>query len=112
MDHFESPRNAGALQPPRAMGEAALPGGAPRVKLYCRLEGDVVRRASFEAAGCGVTIACCSVLTELIEGRPINECLAITAEQVETALDGLPYEKRFCANLAVAALHRALVGGS
>jgi nitrogen fixation NifU-like protein len=112
MDHFDSPRNAGVLESPRVMGEAVVPGGAPRVKLYCQLDGKLVRRASFEAAGCGVTIACCSMLTELVEGRSIPECLAITAEQVEAALDGLPFEKRFCANLAVEALHRALLGGS
>jgi NifU-like protein involved in Fe-S cluster formation len=110
MDHFESPRNRGVLEPPCAVAEASLPGGAPRVRLYCRVEGGLVRRATYEAAGCGVTIACCSVLTELILDRSVADCLTITAQQVEAALDGLPFEKRFCSGLAIEALHRTLGG--
>jgi NifU-like protein involved in Fe-S cluster formation len=69
-----------------------------------------VRRAAYEAAGCGVTIACCSMLTELVAGRTVAECLTITTGQVEAALDGLPFEKRFCAGLVIEALQRALSG--
>ncbi len=108
MDHFESPRNRGVLEPPSQFGEAALPSGAPLARMYCRIENGLVQRAMYQAEGCGVTIACCSVLTVLVTGRPVDQCLAITAVQVEAALDGLPFEKRFCASSAIEALHRAL----
>jgi NifU-like protein involved in Fe-S cluster formation len=108
MDHFESPRNAGVLPPPCETGHASLPGGAPRMTIYVRTQDGVVEQATFQTFGCGVSVACCSVLTEMVANRQVAECLEITPQQIEDALDGLPIEKRFCASLAVEALRNAL----
>jgi hypothetical protein len=84
-----------------------MPGGAPTMTNYLRWNGDQVAAATFEAAGCGVTIAACSMLTETVRGRIRAEFLAITVDDLDAALGGLPAYKRYCAALALEALARA-----
>jgi NifU-like protein involved in Fe-S cluster formation len=93
---------------PDAVGEADLRGRAPRFTIYLKANGDRVTQARFQTFGCGYSIAACSALTEMVTGKTISECQAITPDQVVAALDGMPEEKRFCADLAVAALRDAL----
>ena len=108
MDHFQTPRNAGALENYDGVGEASLDGRAPRMKIYVALENGLISRAGFETFGCGVSIACGSALTELALGRAPTECLEISEDELIRAVDGVPQEKRFCADLAVRALHSAV----
>ena len=107
-DHFNSPRNAGELRSPDAIGKASINGRPPYFTIYLKLTGEQVTRATFVTYGCGYSIAACSALTELVTGKTISECRGMTADHVVTALDGMPEEKRFCADLAVAALRDAL----
>jgi NifU-like protein involved in Fe-S cluster formation len=77
IDHFTSPRNRGALAAPCSVGSAAMPGGAPTMTLYLRWRDGRVEATGFEAAGCGVGIAACSMLTEVVRGRSAEECQSI-----------------------------------
>jgi nitrogen fixation protein NifU and related proteins len=108
MDHFNSPRNSGRLETPDRVGIAGTPGRGPYVALYLRLAGSVISEARFQTHGCGVSIACGSMLTEMIIGRAAEECLALTPERLSEALDGVPGTKLHCPALAVAALKNAL----
>ncbi|MCH7725477.1 MAG: iron-sulfur cluster assembly scaffold protein [Planctomycetes bacterium] len=108
LDHARSPRNAGKLDRADAVGEASLHGRAPYTTVYLTFDGDVIAQASFEAFGCGVTIASCSALTEIIVGKTEEECLGIESETVMKALNGIPADKAFCAELAVEALRMAI----
>ena len=107
-DHFNSPRNAGELKDADAVGKANINGRAPRFAIYLKAIDDKVAKASFQTFGCGYSIAACSALTEMVTGKTIAECWGITADHVVAALDGMPEEKRFCADMAVAALRDAL----
>ena len=78
------------------------------MKLYLRREGDAISRATFQTFGCGFSIACCSMLTEMVTGRSVEECRKLTAAELGEALGGLPPEKQFCADLAVEALQDGL----
>ena len=108
MDHFNSPRGAGKMDAPDATGQASRRGPSPAMRIYLRIGGGRVERAMFEAAGCGFTIACGSVMTELVAGRTTQECRAISTGEVSDALGQLPSQKTFCADLAVQALQCAL----
>ena len=108
MDHFSSPRNSGEMQGPDLVGVASLRGKAPYVMFFLRVDGDTIQKANFKTFGCGAAIACGSMLTEMISGRSLNEARAIRPDQLVQALDGLPSEKRFCAELTVSALSNAL----
>jgi nitrogen fixation protein NifU and related proteins len=105
MDHFQRPRNVGPLDGPCVIGVSSLHGVAPRMRIWLDVRCDVVARAGFQAFGCGVSIACASVLTELVL---VQDAAMLTAEQVRIALDGVPEEKGFCVDLAISALRDAL----
>jgi nitrogen fixation NifU-like protein len=111
LEHARAPRNGGEMPDAHAVGTADLDGRAPRIWLYVKKSGGRITHASFQAFGCGVTNACCSVLTELITERSLVDCRKLTARDLVSALDGIPEDKRFCADLAIKALNRILAGG-
>jgi nitrogen fixation protein NifU and related proteins len=108
MDHFESPRNAGRMSGADGVGEADVAGRAPRITVYLQVRGQRIERASFQSFGCGAAIAAGSVLTEIVHGQTVGQCRALTESDIDSALGGLPANKRFCAALAILALSRAL----
>lgn len=108
MDHFTYPRNSGVLEAPDRVGLAGRPGQGPFMALHLKLDGRTVAAARFQTYGCGASIAAGSMLTELIIGRTVGECRALTAERLSEALGGFPPDKQHCPVLAVAALNHAL----
>ena len=108
MDHFNNPRNAGTLANANAIGESTNEVCLDVMKLYLRVNGDVVAEASFQAEGCVPSIACGSFLTEYLPGRTIEELKAVDANPLETALGGLPSTKKHAAHLGADALREAL----
>jgi NifU-like protein involved in Fe-S cluster formation len=108
MDHFSAPRNAGRLDAPDRIGVAGTPHKGPFTRLELRVREGVIVEARFQTHGCGPSIACGSVLTELVLGRATADACTLTAEEVIAALDGIPDDKRHCAEMAVAALRDAL----
>ncbi len=74
------------------------------VQIYVRLDAGQVTRATFRTFGCSACIAASSVATELLIGRSRPP----TAAELDTALGGLPPDKRYCADLVAEAATRAL----
>lgn len=107
-EHAQYPSNQGAFAGAELVGKASLNGNPPFITLYLSVSGETVSRAGFEAAGCGVTTAICSVTTELLEGKTIEECAALNVEQVCESLDGVPPDKRHCVHVVLKALSNAL----
>jgi len=91
-----------------AVGKASLGGRAPYVTIYLKAQDAIVTRAMFQTFGCGISIACCSMLTEMIGGSSVADCGTLTGESLIEALSGIPADKQFCAHLAVEALRDAL----
>jgi NifU-like protein involved in Fe-S cluster formation len=108
MDHFLAPRNSGALDAPDATGHAGVPGRGPFLILYLRMDGSRIVAAKFQTVGCGPTIACGSMLTELITGRTVAECAELTTDSLITAVVGVPADKLHSPALAITALRDAL----
>jgi NifU-like protein involved in Fe-S cluster formation len=71
-----------------------------------KLESARVARATFRTFGCSACIAASSIATELLVGRGPDA--APTAAELETALGGLPSDKRYCVDLVAEAARRAL----
>ena len=107
-EHFNSPRNPGEMKSPDAVGRASINGRTPHFTIYLKVADGRVEKATFQTFGCGYSIAACSALTELVTGKVVAECRQLTARQVIQALDGMPAEKQFCAQLAIDALRDAL----
>ena len=108
MDHFRNPRNVGALENPDGVGEAGNPVCGDIMKIYLRVEDEVITDVKFETFGCGSAIASSSMATELIRGRPVCEALALTNKAVAEALGGLPAHKLHCSVLAEEAIKKAI----
>ena len=108
MDHFRNPRNVGVLEDANGIGEVGNARCGDIMKMYLKIEDDVVKDVKFETFGCGSAIASSSMATELIKGKPVSEARQLTNKAVAEALDGLPDYKMHCSVLAQEAIEAAL----
>jgi NifU-like protein involved in Fe-S cluster formation len=108
MEHFLSPKNNGPMESPDLIGLVGTPGAGPFLILCLRLDNGFVRDAKFQTYGCGSTIACGSMLTEMIIDRSVEDCVKITQDQLIAALGGVPPDKMHSPALAIGALQAAL----
>lgn len=109
LDHFLNPRNVGVIEDADGVGTIGDPGCGDYVKIYIKVDGDVIRDAKFQIYGCPSAIATTSVFVEAIIGKRLEEALAISEEAVVEAVGGLPEVKIHCSNLAVAAFQQAVI---
>jgi nitrogen fixation NifU-like protein len=109
IDHFERPRNAGAMPDADAEGFVVNPVCGDSMRLYLRVEAGRISRASFLTSGCPASIATSSVATELVTGLTLEEAEAIPREQFAEAVGGLPASKVHCSVLASQAIRNAAV---
>jgi len=108
MDHFRNPRNVGVIEDANGIGEVGNAKCGDIMKMYLKIEDDIVKDVKFETFGCGSAIASSSMATELIKGRPLSEVRQLTNKAVAEALDGLPAYKMHCSVLAEEAIQSAL----
>ena len=108
MDHFMNPRNVGSIENADGVGEVGNAKCGDIMKIYLKIENDILVDVKFETFGCGSAIASSSMATEMIIGKSIHEALALTNQAVCEALDGLPAHKVHCSVLAEEAIKNAL----
>ena len=108
MEHFANPRNVGELNEYNAVGEVGNAKCGDIMKIYMKIENDIITDVSFKTFGCGAAVATSSMATELVKGKTIKEALNITNKAVTEALDGLPSEKIHCSVLAEQAIRAAI----
>ena len=108
MDHFLHPRNVGVIEDADGVGEVGNAKCGDIMKIYLKIDNDIITDAKFETFGCGSAIASSSMATELIIGKPVSEAMALTNKAVAEALDGLPAHKMHCSVLAEEAIQNAL----
>ena len=108
MDHFRNPRNVGSIENADGIGEVGNAKCGDIMKIYLKIDEDVVSDVKFETFGCGSAIASSSMATELIKGKPVGEALALTNKAVAEALDGLQAHKLHCSVLAEEAIRAAV----
>ena len=109
MDHFTNPRNVGEIKDADGVGEVGNAKCGDIMKIYLKIENDVIEDVKFKTFGCGSAIASSSMATELIKGKTIHEAMEITNKAVAEALDGLPPIKMHCSVLAEEAIKSALL---
>ncbi len=107
LEHARHPRNCRRDEQADLIGMANLEGGPPQVEFYLRLEGERIVKASFQAGGCGVTIGAASALAELVEGLSLVDASTITRDRLSDALEGVPTDKAYCLDVALAAFKNA-----
>ena len=108
MDHFTNPRNVGVIENADGVGEVGNAKCGDIMKIYLKIENDVIVDVKFETFGCGSAIASSSMATEMIKGKPLSEALTLTNKAAAEARDGRPAHKLHCSVLAEEAIKNAL----
>lgn len=108
LDHYAHPRNVGSIADPsgKSLVKSALDSDTVLVSL--RIQDNIVQEVKFKCMGCAVAIACSSMATEMVLGKPVEDAYAITEASVADALGGIPEYKMRCSNLAPAAIRNAI----
>ena len=108
MDHFRNPRNVGVIENADGVGEVGNAKCGDIMKIYLKIDNDIITDVKFETFGCGSAIASSSMATEMIKGKPVSEALTLSNKAVAEALDGLPAHKLHCSVLAEEAIRAAV----
>jgi nitrogen fixation NifU-like protein len=108
MDHFTNPRNVGKIDDADGIGEVGNAKCGDIMKIYLKIENDIIVDVKFNTFGCGSAIASSSMATEMIKGKPLSQALELTNKAVAEALDGLPAHKMHCSVLAEEAIRAAI----
>jgi NifU-like protein involved in Fe-S cluster formation len=110
-DHIANPRNPGELADANAIAEETNPVCGDRLRLSLVVRNGRIEAARFLAYGCPPTLACGSVLTEMIQGKTVEEATKLTRKDVLDLVGGLPSRKHHAASLALETLRKALEAG-
>lgn len=108
MEHFTNPRNVGEIPDADGVGEEGNPTCGDIMKIYLKVENNVIKDIKFKTFGCAAAIATSSMVTEMAKGKTLDEAMLITKNSVAAQLDGLPPQKMHCSNLAADAMHKAI----
>jgi len=108
MDHFLNPRNAGEIDNADGIGEVGNAKCGDIMRMYVRIENDILVDVKFRTFGCGSAIAASSISTEMLIGKTVDEALEITNQDVVDELGGLPVVKVHCSVLAEQAFKMAI----
>lgn len=108
MDHFANPRNVGEIEDANAVGEVGNAKCGDIMKIYMKIEDNIIKEVKFKTFGCGAAVATSSMATEMVKGKTIEDALKLTNKAVMEALDGLPPAKVHCSVLAEEAINAAI----
>lgn len=109
MDHFEHPRNVGALENANGIGQVGNAKCGDIMKMYIHVNDErIIDDVSFKTFGCGAAVATSSIATEMIKGKSVDDALQLTNKAVVEALEGLPPAKIHCSVLAEEAIKAAV----
>ena len=108
LDHFMHPRNVGEIEDASGVGEVGNAKCGDIMKIFLKVEDDIIKDVKFKTFGCGAAVATSSIATEMIIGKSVDEALELTNKAVVEALDGLPPEKIHCSVLAEGAIKAAI----
>ncbi len=108
MEHFTNPRNVGVIENADGVGEVGNVKCGDIMKIYLKIEDDVITDVKFKTFGCGSAVASSSVATELIKGQTVDYALNLSNQAVISELGGLPTVKIHCSVLAEQAIKAAV----
>jgi nitrogen fixation NifU-like protein len=108
LDHFEHPRNAGEVANPDAAVQIENPACGDILKLTMKVVAGRIAEIRFRAKGCVPAMACGSLLTELVQGRTVDEARRLRREELVHAIGALPEASTHASHLAMEALAAVL----
>ena len=111
LDHYRNPRHKGTLDPADYSYEDTNPLCGDEVRIDLRVKDDTVSEVAFTGRGCAVSLASASILTDLIEGMPLDEVKELTKDDLLEEL-GIPVSpaRMKCALLPLKVLKSGIYG--
>lgn len=109
IEHFKNPKNVGMIENANGIGEIGDPTCGDFMKVFIRVEDEVLRDVKYQIRGCPASIACASAMTELAMGKALDDAMFITDDDIVDALDGLPEFKVHCSALGASGLAKAIM---
>jgi nitrogen fixation NifU-like protein len=109
LDHFMNPRNTGDIPDADGVGNIGDADCGDFIQVWIKVDNEHLADVRYKVIGCPAAIACCSMMTELVMGKHLDQAGELTNEQVADALGGLQPEKYHCSSLAATALHKAIM---
>jgi nitrogen fixation NifU-like protein len=109
IDHFNNPRNAGIIDDANGIGEIGDPSCGDFLRVFIKVENDVVTDVKYQIRGCPASIACASAMTELAIGKNLDDAMMMSEDDIVDALDGLPEFKIHCSALGATGLRKAIM---
>jgi nitrogen fixation protein NifU and related proteins len=109
LDHYRNPRNYGKLDQPDVHSEDSNPLCGDQLGMDLVVEGGHIKEVRFQGRGCAISQASASMLSEMIEGKTVEEVVALGKDDVLDVL-GIPISpaRTKCAFLSLRVLHRGL----
>ena len=108
MEHFTNPRNVGEIEDADGIGEVGSPQCGDIMRIYLKIEDNIIKDIKFKTFGCASAIASSSIMTEMVKGKTVEEALKLTNRDVVEKLGGLPAPKIHCSVLAEDAITKAI----
>ena len=108
IDHFEHPRNSGAMDSPDVSAQTENPACGDVMKLMLRIRNGHIAEAKYQVRGCVASIGCGSALTEALVGKAVAQVADIKREWLVQAVGGLSNESMHASHLAIDCLKLAL----
>lgn len=108
LDTFANPKNVGEIENADGVGTVGNASCGDIMKVYLKIESDIIVDAKFKTFGCAAAIASSSTATEMIKGMSIEDALKIKNADVVEKLEGLPPQKIHCSVLAEEAITAAI----
>ena len=108
IQHWQAPKNFHKIEHPDGYGKVTGSCG-DTMEMFLQFQGGRISQCAFLTDGCGATIACGSMATEIAQGKTFTEALgAVKGDEILKRLGGLPEGNVHCAHLAAETLRRAL----
>ena len=108
LQHYKHPRNLGDIEDADGVGVFMSDFCGDITKIWIKVEDGRIVDVKYRTQGCAASVACGSVLTELVKNKTIKEAMSISKDEIVSSLDGLPEKKIHCSVLADDALKDAI----
>ena len=90
IEHYTNPRNVGKIENASGIGEVGNPVCGDIMKMFIKVENNIITDVKFKTFGCGAAGATSSISTEMIKGKTVEEALKLSNKDVVKELGGLP----------------------
>ena len=108
MKNFFHPKNMGDMKNPDGVGKVGNPVCGDIMQVFIKVKDAKIKDIKFKTFGCAAAIATSSMITQLANGKTLEQAKKITSKDVAKSLKGLPVIKMHCSNLASDALKMAI----